>query len=429
MGVTFDRGGFYFVKRVPRRFAAVDPRSQVRVCLHTDSRREAVEKAHAVEAELVAYWEALAAGRGADAAARYDAARELSAARGFAYRPLGELLAAARVRELLDRVQGLASPAHVAPQVEVEAMLGLAPVPRTLLSEALAEFFELTTDRVRGKSEAQIYRWRLDRERAVANFIAAAKDKPVAEITREDMLAYRKAWADKLEKKKQNPESANKDFGHLADVIRTVSDIRGLGVDPALFAKLRFRKSKRPSKGVPFSTPWIRDTLLAEGALARLNEEARLPLLVMVNTGARPSEILGAARADWVLDAKVPHLAVRPRHDHELKTEQSEREIPLLGVSLEAARALAALPHPGRYFQKSGGWSAVVNKFLDVNKLRETPAHTAYSLRHAFEDRLLEAGVDHRLRVELMGHKYERPAYGRGGSLELKAKALELIAI
>ena len=70
-----------------------------------------------------------------------------------------------------------------------------------------------------------------------------------------------------------------------------------------------------------------------------------------------------------------------------------------------------------------------MNKFLRQNGLLESEAHTAYSLRHAFEDRLLEQGSDDRLRAELMGHKYSRPAYGRGGSLALKAKAVEAIAL
>ena len=48
------------------------------------------------------------------------------------------------------------------------------------------------------------------------------------------------------------------------------------------------------------------------------------------------------------------------------------------------------------------------HKFLTENDLRETPRHTAYSLRHSFEDRMLENGIDDRIRAELMGHKYAR---------------------
>ena len=105
------------------------------------------------------------------------------------------------------------------------------------------------------------------------------------------------------------------------------------------------------------------------------------------------------------------------------------RQIPLLGVSLQAARRIARRGGITRYVDNADTWSAAVNKYLTENQLRETPQHTAYSLRHSFEDRMIEAGVDERIRVELMGHKYGRPDYGRGGSLEVRAGALELIAL
>lgn len=57
-------------------------------------------------------------------------------------------------------------------------------------------------------------------------------------------------------------------------------------------------------------------------------------------------------------------------------------------------------------------------------KLKETEGGTPYLLRHSCEESMLEAGVDHRLRVELMGHDYNRPKYGEGGSLELKHEAI-----
>jgi integrase len=81
------------------------------------------------------------------------------------------------------------------------------------------------------------------------------------------------------------------------------------------------------------------------------------------------------------------------------------------------------------YRDRNASWSATVNKYLGEHGLRETPDHSSYGLRHSFEDRLLEAGVDDRIRAELMGHKYARPAYGKGGSLEIKREAVARIAI
>lgn len=42
---------------------------------------------------------------------------------------------------------------------------------------------------------------------------------------------------------------------------------------------------------------------------------------------------------------------------------------------------------------------------------------------------MTEAQIDDRIRAELMGHKYHRPDYGRGGSLETRRAALEKIAL
>lgn len=51
-------------------------------------------------------------------------------------------------------------------------------------------------------------------------------------------------------------------------------------------------------------------------------------------------------------------------------------------------------------------------------------AHRLYSLRHSFEKRMLEAGLDYGLRCLLMGHKNSRPSYGDGGSMEYRRDEL-----
>lgn len=54
--------------------------------------------------------------------------------------------------------------------------------------------------------------------------------------------------------------------------------------------------------------------------------------------------------------------------------------------------------------------------------------HVIYSFRHAFEDRMLEAGIDFGMRCYLMGHKNPRPDYGSKGSLEFRQEKLLRIA-
>lgn len=90
----------------------------------------------------------------------------------------------------------------------------------------------------------------------------------------------------------------------------------------------------------------------------------------------------------------------------ELKQRHTARDIPLLGVSLEAARRIVARGGIMRYRHKATGWSNLVNKYLETNGLQETPAHTVYSLRHFVEDALLAARVDDRVRADILGHNY-----------------------
>lgn len=431
MGITLDRGYWYFVKRVPKRFAHLDPRAKVTRALWTDSEREARAKAPAVEAEFMAYWEALAAGDDPAASAAFAAAKRLAAARGFAYRPAGDLAENATLAEILDRLDALARrDGGFASLTDATALLGAAEAPPVLLSKALQEMVEFAAvDRVAKFSEGQRKRWRQPREAAVANMVAVmGEDKPILEITRSDAQAFRKWWDGRI----SGPDgltrnTANKQIGFLSDLFKTWTEYHQIKRDNP-FERLRFKESKRKTTGQPFSDDWIRSRLLAPGALDGLNAEARDVLLVMVNTGARPNEILGAALADFALADRVPHLDICENETRAVKTETSPRKIPLLGVSLDAAKRIVARGGIGRYRDKSDSWSAATNKFLAENGLRETPKHTAYSLRHSFEDRMTEAGVDDRIRAELMGHKYARPDYGRGGSMERRAELMAPIS-
>ena len=50
-----------------------------------------------------------------------------------------------------------------------------------------------------GKSEDQIRRWRNPRIKAVRNFVSVIGNKPIAAITRDDMLDFRQHWLERIE--------------------------------------------------------------------------------------------------------------------------------------------------------------------------------------------------------------------------------------
>ena len=77
--------------------------------------------------------------------------------------------------------------------------------------------------------------------------------------------------------------------------------------------------------------------------MSPLAEELQLLVRLLVNTGLRPSEAIGLELADIMTDAEIPHVHVRRNKVRALKTDHSERMIPLVGVSLNAAQRVVEL--------------------------------------------------------------------------------------
>lgn len=418
------RGSHYqLYRRVPKRFASIESRKFVWISLKTDSKSIAQRKADGVWAEMIEAWEAKLAGDQADAMARFDAARELADVRGYRY------LAAARVAQLpidqiVDRAAAVGVVNKVPDQREMDALMGGVESEGMTISQALEDFWSLSETNLVGKSADQMRRWKNPRIKAVKNLIKIIDDKPIASITGDDMLEFRQWWSKRITSGEVTIESGNRDISHVSDILRTVNKLRRLGLDLPL-NDLRFKKGDTGTRP-PFPTEWITDKILADGALDGLNDQARAILLLMVNTGARPSEIAALTSDTIRLDDPHPHISIEAGV-RQLKTPNARRIIPLTGVSLEAARAF---PNGfDRYRKSSATLSATVNKYLKTNKLLPTDKHVLYSLRHSFEDRLLAAGVDERIRRDLMGHALHRVRYGQGASLEHAYEVVSSVAL
>jgi integrase len=174
-----------------------------------------------------------------------------------------------------------------------------------------------------------------------------------------------------------------------------------------------------------FEPAFVRDRILATGAMDDLNEEARDVVYVMAETGMRISEIVNLSVKTIAIAAEIPHVMVRPE-GRRMKTSPSRREIPLVGIALTAMRRRPdGFP---RYRDKPSTLSAVVNKHLAKQGLRPTEDHSLYSLRHTFKDRLREVEAPEELVDELMGHGSNKPKYGTGHGLKMKRKWLQKIA-
>lgn len=423
MTITRRGSTYYLRRRVPKRFAGVDSRDYVWMSLGTDSRSEAERKAPEVWQAMIDAWEAKAAGADPEASERFEAARRFARANGFRYYPV-DRIARLSTDELLRRIEAVSRmPSGRMDGFERDALLGLAERPRMTVSGALETYWNLTEDEVARKNANQIRIWRNGRKKAIRNFIEVVGDLPLDEISADDMLDFREWWWRRIQEEGLTANAANKDIATLSKILKTVNIRKRLGLQLPL-GGLSIRESDKRTRP-PFSEDWIRDKILAPGALAGLNTEARCLLLGMVNTGYRPAEACGLMAEHIHLDGDLPYIEIRAV-GRDLKTSYSERIIPLCGVSLVAFRECRdGFPR----YRAGSGPANLINKYLRSNGLTETPGHTLYSLRHSFEDRLLDRDVDERIRRDLLGHRLNRERYGKGATLEHLHRIVQRVAL
>jgi integrase len=419
------RGKIWGMKRrVPVRYAAVEPRKVIWVSLKTDSLTIARTKAENVWQRLLDAWEARLAGQDEDAARRYAAAMDLAAQRGFQFLSADKVAALPTV-DLVARLSAVMAQPEQTQVTEARALLGGTEEVYPRLSDALESYWSLAASSLRRKSDDQRRRWENPRKKAIKNLIGVIGDKRLDKITPDDMQDFHDWWLERLEKENLTANSANKDINNVGVILKLVNDRKKYRLDLPL-SGYRFSEDEKTARP-PFTDKWIREKLLAPGALDGLNPDAKAILLGMINTGYRPSEGAALRSEHIILDGDVPKIQIAPDERREIKTKSSKRYIPLTGVSLDIFRAY---PHGfARYKDSAASLSATVNKYLRANGLMESEKHVMYSLRHAFEDRMLRAGFDERIRRDLMGHALDRERYGDGGGEEHKFKLLQDIAI
>jgi integrase len=424
-----DRKGIYqYMRRVPLNVMELDERSPlVRISLKTDDLALARLKRDSYEQADDEYWAALLYGNEKDAAVKhYESAVKRAEALGFAYRASTEL-AKSPLHEIMSRYSSAAEQSF---QPATESLFGTTKKPSVKVTKAFKVYLEdIVPGELVNKSANQKRSWKKVKQRAVNNFVEIVGDKAIGDIMREDAQKIHKHWLDRIAPKNGKPthsaSSGNRDIGNMRILFKEYFAHMGEPDRQNPFDGLSFSEKKKRSRP-PFSLDWIKTKILAVGALAGMNDEARGVLLALIETGARPSELCNLTEDMIVLEHEIPHLKIEPRSDpddpREIKTDSSVRTVPLIGMALEVFKK-----HPKgfpRYKDKEDSMSAALMAYFNENKLFPTDKHKIYSLRHSFEDRMKDAGLEDELRRILMGHTVDRPKYGSGGSLKWKRDEL-----
>lgn len=180
------------------------------------------------------------------------------------------------------------------------------------------------------------------------------------------------------------------------------------------------------------------DKLLA--TIRTSNTTSHLIAKILLNTGMRIAELAVAKVEDVnLMDSKgkplaIPFITVTPNAFRRLKTDESERSIPLVGISLEAAHE--AVRQAGKaeylfpqYARKVGATnaSAAVNAALDFVDIN------SHEFRHFISTRMREKMIALDVRETITGHSSkgssELKNYGEGYKLEQLHPELLKVAI
>lgn len=413
---------FHFQKRIPEEFRERIAKDFIQLSLKTDKESVAAQRAQNLNVILEEFWDELAISdlqRDGDLA--LEKILKTSVQRRFQHGSTKGMITESSLAEALTRIN-LAY--HT--DARVEKILKIPDVSGDhRFSKARDDFLSFEEGNLRDYSVDQIRKWKNPRLKASKNFIQLLGDKSVRDISRQDILDFRLWWLDRIRNNDLTANSANKEFSIIKKILKHANNNHAFGLPiNDFFAEIRLKESEKNTRR-PFSNDFIQDTLLRLHDTG-LNEEARLLIFAMADTGARIGELVGLDGEDILLDHDVPHIKIRPNAIRALKTRQSERDIPLVGASLFAFKSLQG-PFK-RYLGKATLVSSTINKFFRENDILPSQNHSLYSLRHSFEDRLTAVEIPEKIQANLMGHKYSRVRYGDGPSLEQKRSWLERIA-
>lgn len=410
---------YWYVRRVPKELRSYISKTFIRHSLETEDFNEAVGRIPEFDKQTERYFKAVAlSGVNETEQEKYQSAIKRAQFFGFVYQD-ATTLSEGPLTELQDRLE--VAEKHIENPAVVEAILGGASEPELKLSSFFELFHDISKGQLRDKSPLQLRHWKTVRQSAISNFISVVGDKRLVDLTRNDGLAFRDYWLERLAAENKAPNTANKQFGFLQNMVRTVLEHLHLDFVP-IFSGLRFDETIKLQR-IRFETDFIISKLLPPDALPRLSESGVALIHLMSETGARPAELIGIDESEIFLDHKIPYIHIKPNNHRALKTKNSEREIPLIGYSLAAAND-GAFEKVKKYRTMPDNLTSLIGVYFKRNKILPSKQTSLYSLRHSFSDRLIEAEVPEKMQKYLMGHDLGSVSYGFGPELAKRKKWL-----
>jgi len=218
-----------------------------------------------------------------------------------------------------------------------------------------------------------------------------------------------------------SPATIKRIFSTIKSVINLFIAERGLDIkNPFSGVYLPAQENKKTRHPISFEN--INKLRIACEAK---NDELRWLVALLIDSGMRLSEALGLKKSDLCLNDELPYVSIREHEHRRLKTANSVRKVPLIGISLWAANQINQ--RNGEYcFPRyvnadscnRNSASAALNKWVKTVCQSNDVIH---GLRHAFRDRLRAVQTPSEVIDQLGGwsHKSIGESYGDGYPLDV----------
>ncbi len=282
------------------------------------------------------------------------------------------------------------------------------------LSEALEKYHAL-----RGIGKDELF------FRASSRFVKYAVeelgDRNLADYSSMDAASFR----DHLFKRGLSSSSVKRTFSSIRSIVNFAIRENGLNCSNA-FSNTFIPDKDDQTRRLPIPTDCLKKI---QTECLRIDDEVRWLIALISDSGMRLAEAAGLLKTDLVLNCDHPHIDLKPHKWRQLKTKNSIRRIPLVGISLWAARRILDQPYSPYAFPRyvngvtcnSNSASAALNKWMRPMVPENCVVH---SFRHSFRDRLREAEAPTEITDVLGGwaNKSTGQQYGEGFELPILSR-------
>jgi integrase len=267
---------------------------------------------------------------------------------------------------------------HIPLPDRVEDLLDLEPIgsAETILAEDLVAL----ATRIKRPSQQTIEAW----WRVLNEFNSVIKVDRFNLVTKQDCQKYRDYLLDKGLK----ASTVKLRLNYLSGLLRLAHEEGLLTSNAAEGLTKRLRADRKTEKTF--------DLIQADAKALNLPEHQYLAYMMLRYSGCRLAEVLGLRSED--IDPVRMILTIRPYEDRPLKTQQSERQVPIHPCLRSVCLRLVEMgERPFLEFKKGNRWGA------GITWGRQLGVHP-HGLRHSFATALRENGIQELIISKLLGH-------------------------